>query len=212
MEELERKEEKYPSNAYHDIKPRPLDSNKKKKEDPKPVAKGKEKKRSLMERLTDSFVSTSGDDIKDRVIFDWVIPGIKNILEDIVHMVLFGEKTDPRITRSRGESRLNRVAYDQRYEQRRLKDEYIPSPQRRTREPQITFSTRGEAEDVLTRMFDIVSEYQRATMKDLYSLSDMPTDFAMSNWGWRDLTGSSIVETRGGYVLKMPKAEELRRQ
>lgn len=201
--------EKYPSNTYRNVSPNSQnDSKKQKREDPSPIAKGKEKKKSLGERLTDSFLAANGEDIKERVIFDWVIPGIKNILEDIVHMLLFGDKPDPRITRSRGESRISQVRYDKYYDDRRKKDEYIP--QKKSRNPELIFGTRSDAEDVLTRMFDLLNDYGRVTVKDLYSLADMPTDYAMSNWGWRDLTGSSVVEVRGGYLIKFPRSEELR--
>ena len=207
MDDRER-EERYPSNAYRNIQTKNKTTEKIKKEDPKPVAKGKEKKPSIKKRLTDSFLVSNGEDIKERVIFDWVIPGIKNILEDIVHMLLFGDKPDPRISRSRGESRVDGLKYSRYYKDPRQKEEYIPKP--RTRDPEVFFQTRSEAEDVLTRMFDMVSDYGRVTVKDLYLLSDMPTDFAMSNWGWRTLTGSSVVETRGGYMIKFPRVEELR--
>lgn len=207
MDDRER-EEKYPSNAYRNVQSKARQNDKAKKEDPKPIAKGKEKKPTIRQRLTDSFLASNGEDIKERVIFDWIIPGIKNILEDIVHMLLFGDKPDPRITRSRGESRLDGLKYSKYYKDPRQKEEYIPKP--RSRDPEVFFTTRSEAEDVLTRMFDMVSDYGRVTVKDLYLLSDMPTDFAMSNWGWRSLTGSSIVETRGGYMIKFPRVEELR--
>ena len=198
-------EQKYQGNSYRNRTPQP---QQKKKEDPKPVAKGKLQKPSIKQRLTDSFLAANGDDIKERVIFDWVIPGIKNIMEDIVHMLLFGDKSDPRISRSRGESRYGGVAYSKYYNERKQKDEYIPK--QRTRDPIVTFPTRSEAEDVLTRLFDMVSDYGRVTVKDLFLLSDMPTDFAQSNYGWRSLTGSSVVQTRDGFILKLPKVEELR--
>lgn len=206
---MDNRDERYPSNVYRNVASRPLNQEPPKKEEPKPVAKGKLKKPSIKERLTDSFLAANGEDIKERVIFDWVIPGVKNILEDIVHMLLFGDKPDPRIIRSRGESKIGGIPYNKYYnDDRRRKDEYIPRS--RSRDPEVIFTTRSEAEDVLTRLFDIVSTYGRATVKDLYSMSDMPTDFAMSNWGWRNLTGSSVIEVRGGYLLKLPKTEELR--
>ena len=80
------REERYQGNSYRNRSKQP--ESQKKKEDPKPVAKGKLQKPSIKERLTDSFIAATGDDIKERVIFDWVIPGIKNIVEDIVHMLL----------------------------------------------------------------------------------------------------------------------------
>lgn len=210
MSSLEnRGEEKYPSNAYHNITKRPLGEKEEKRPDPDPIAKGKEKKPSFRQRLTESFLSTSGEDIKDAVIFDWVIPGIKNIVESVVHMILFGDKTDPRIIRSRGESRLGGgLPYNKYYDDKKRKEEYISRP--KSRQPEVVFTTRQEAEEVMTKMFDEVSKYGRVTVKDLYSMSDMPTEYAMSNWGWRNLTGTTVVEVRGGYMIKFPKVEEMR--
>lgn len=206
---MEDRNEKYQNNSYRKTSSQKSSNESKTKHDPPAaIAKGKEKKKSFGERLTDSFLASTGEDIKHSIIYDWMIPGIKNMVENIVHMLLFGDKADPRITRSRGESRISQVRYDKYYDDRRRKDEYIP--RKPNRNPEVIFTTRSEAEDVLTRMFDLLSEYQRVTVKDLYSLADMPTDFAMSNWGWRDLTGASVVEVRGGYLIKLPRTEEMR--
>lgn len=204
------REQKYQGNAYRNIQLRERSKEKNKKEEAKPIAQGKLQKPTIRQRLTDSFLAASGEDIKDRVIFDWIIPGIKNIVEDIVHVLLFGDKSDPRILRSRGESRLGDVRYSKYYKDRRGNDEYIPKP--RTRDPVVTFPSRDRAEAVMTGMIDELAKYGRVTVKDLYIMSNLgiPTDFAMSNWGWRDLTGISVVQARDGYMIKLPKVEELK--
>lgn len=201
--------EKYPSNAYRNITPNVNKPSTEKKKDLTPVAQGAEKKKSFRERLTDSFLASSGDDIKDRVIFDWIIPGVKNILEDIVHMLLFGDGVTRDSGRSRGgERRLLRKSYDKYYDEDKRKND--SELQNRSKNPELTYPSRAEAQDVLNKMVDILDEYGRVTVKDLYSLSKMSTDFAMSNWGWRDLTGSKPIPYGNRYLLKLPKSEELR--
>lgn len=200
--------EKYPSNSYRNISPNSGKSSTEKRKDLTPVAQGTEKKKSIRERLTDSFLATNGEDIKERVIFDWVIPGIKNILEDIVHMLLFGDGVVRNSDRSRGERRLLRKEYNKYYDDDRKKSE--SSFESKSKNPELTYSSRAEAQNVLNKMLDILDEYNRVTVKDLYSISKMPTDFAMSNWGWRDLTGSKPIPYGDRWLLKLPKSEELR--
>ena len=200
--------EKYPSNAYRNITQNVNKPSTEKKKDLTPVAQGSEKKKSFRERLTDSFLVSSGDDIKDRVIFDWIIPGVKNILEDIVHMLLFGDGVTRDSGRPRGERRLLRKSYDKYYDEDKRKND--SELQNRSKNPELTYPTRAEAQDVLNKMVDILDEYGRVTVKDLYSLSKLSTDFAMSNWGWRDLTGSKPIPCGNRYLLKLPKSEELR--
>lgn len=205
-------EQRFPPNDYTSIKPRAQDipSGDKKKDEIKPVARGKTKKKTFGERIAENFLATDREEIKEHLLFDWLIPGIKNAVEDIIHMLLYGEATDPRIRRKRGESRVERVPYNSIYDgKRRRDDEYIP--RKRNRSPELIFDTRQDAEEVLSTLFEYVDDYGVATMKDLYSLADMPTDHTMYKWGWYDLREATVVKVREGFLLKMPKAEPIER-
>lgn len=209
MDLNERKEEKWPSNSYSNIRSKPLNTEPKKQETPKPIAKGTLQKPSLSRRIAESFISVSGEDVKDAVIFDWVIPGVKGIALNIVNMLLFGKKTDPRINRSGGESTFGSIPYHKIFSSSKSEDKPVINSS--GRDPIITLPSREVAEEVLVKMFEELERYNRVTVKYLYSLVDIPTDFAKANWGWRNLTGSSVVQTRNGdYRLKLPKVEELR--
>jgi hypothetical protein len=202
--ENQRKDEKLPGNSY--IK---KEENKEKTRTDKPVAKGKEKKRTVTEKLMENLLATTKKDVRDYIIFDWAIPTFKTMIEDTVHLLLFGERSRGSIRRDRGESRIRHFPYDRSYDgDDRGRDEYIP---RRSRQPELIFDTRGEAEDVLDAMYDILRDYKRVSMKDLYSLADMPTDYTMTYWGWYDLRDASVVKVREGFALKMPRAEDIRR-
>ena len=221
MEETEKKkdkpvDEKFPPNRYTDVKPlakRKEDAEK----DGGDVKKGHvlEKKRTLGERIADNFLASSGGEIKEHILFDWLIPGIKNVVEDIVHMILFGDSApDSRLVRSRGESRMQTVNYNTIYNnKRRATDEYIP--RKASRQPELIFTRRSDAEQVLNGMLEYIDDYGRATMKNFYNIvfevSEgeiyVPTDFQMTRLGWYDLSQATIVKVREGYLLRMPRAE-----
>lgn len=205
-------ERKFPANNYTDIKPRAKEGEK--------VVKGKvhERKQTFGERIADNFLAADGAEIKERFIFDWLIPGIKTIVEDLVHMLLYGDGGSPDIRRSRGKSEVRKVPYNSIYDgRRRADDEYIP--RKRTRTPELIFDRRADAEQVLSGMNEYIDDYGSASMKDFYSIAsevsegliDIPTDFQMTKWGWYDLTGAAVIHVRGGYMLQMPKAEVIAR-
>jgi hypothetical protein len=74
---------------------------------------------------------------------------------------------------------------------------------------EIILDTRGEAEDVLERLHEVVSQYECATVADLYELVSLPSTHADNKWGWTDLTGSDVTRIRGGYLLDLPEPEPI---
>lgn len=205
-------EEKYPNNSYHTKIGLSKDAAPKKNTEVVPIASGTEKKKSIGEQLADSFIASNVEDMKRSLIFDWLIPGAKNIIEAMVHMWLFGNGTPSNnSTRSRiggGDSRLRRVDI---YHSGSSSEPYIAN--RITREPEITYPTKDEADRVLMELRWRIKEYRRVTVKELYQMSNIEkTDWGMSNWGWRYLPENlQPFQVRGGgWCLKMPRTEEMR--
>ena len=217
----EKLREEFPGNSYTDIKPRKEDDiSKKPSDDKKNKGRVHDRKKTVGERIADSFLATDKEEIREHLLFDWFIPGIKTIVEDIVHMILYGDaaRGDGRIRRDRGESSLRRVSYNSIYdEKRRRDDEYIS--RRGSRRPELTFDRRSDAEQVLSGVSELIEEYGQATMKDFYNIVsevtygdiDIPTDYTMTRYGWTNLSAASVVHVRDGYLLKMPKAEVIGR-
>lgn len=207
--------EEYPSNAhkYRNIGKSGETLRQDKKEDLKPIAKGKEPKRTFKQWLTDNFLQASAEEVKKAVIEDWVKPGAKNLIEFVVHMLLHnGEKIDPRYrSGTRSDLRESGGRYLRAYEDRRRE---APSQEsaKRSKQPEIVFVSKQDAEDVRMGMLREMEDGKRASLKDLYLLSDMPTDSMMINWGWSGLTENDIEVSMlptGEWVLRMPKAVPL---
>ena len=74
----------------------------------------------------------------------------------------------------------------------------------------IMFTTRSEAEDVLNHLISICDRRGVVTVGDLYNLASMSTSYTEENWGWRDLRNARVVHIRSGYILDLPRPEDIR--
>ncbi len=75
---------------------------------------------------------------------------------------------------------------------------------------EIVYATRPEAEAVLEGLFALLDEYEVATVADLLEMSDTSSQFTDRNWGWTDLRGSDIRRVRDGWLLDLPRPEDIR--
>ena len=196
-------EDRFPSNSYSKIEPkspRVVAGSGEKKE----RVEVKENKRTLGERIIDSFVTTDKHEIGDHLIFDWLIPGSKKLAEDLFHMILYGSNNGDVVKRESGVTTVISSGYHDIFDSERSKRTTAVKP---SRQPKFTFKNRKDAEDLLRTMAELVSGYGRASLKDFYNelFQISPTDFEMSRWGWYDLRDASVVSTSNGYLLTMPK-------
>ncbi len=207
--EDQNKEELYPGNSYS-VQKQPLtkrSESEKKERRQKPIAQAKEKKRTFGQKFADRFLSITKDEIQNRLIDEWLFPGICNAIEDLVHFILFQDRIRPGSRRDRDDGRMRRIDYNGRYDESRRE----PYLNRRTRQPELVFDTRDEANEVLETLYEYLDDYRKVTVKDLYTLADMPTDFTMTNWGWYDLSDAIVLRCDEGFLLRMPKIQEIRR-
>ncbi len=90
-------------------------------------------------------------------------------------------------------------------------DEFQRRPERRSNQDfdEIILATRAEAEEVIQRLFDLVSQYQQATVSDLLELVDITGNHTDHKWGWTDLAGAGVTKVRNGYLLDLPRPEPI---
>lgn len=74
----------------------------------------------------------------------------------------------------------------------------------------ITFASRSEAEEALNHLISICDLRGVATEGDLYDLAGISKSYMCENWGWRDLRNARVVHAPSGYVLDLPKPEDIR--
>ena len=177
-----------------------------------PIAKAKTKKKSEIKKFTDVFIAEDVTSVKNYIVNDVLIPAAKKAISDIVtngiDMILYGEARGKDRRSSSGGSR---VSYTKYYDRDRDRDRDRDYDRNRTRRSvydydDIILDTRGEAEDVLNRMDDLIDAYGMVSVADLYDLVGVQGNYTDNKYGWTNLRNAEVRRTRDGYLIKLPKA------
>ena len=174
------------------------------------TGKVKTKKKSELHKFTDVFVSDDVSNVKTYIIEDILVPEIKkiisNIVRDSIDMILYGDTQ-----KKRSSSGASYVSYRD-YSSRDRRDDHRNESRARTRYSydDIVFEDRGEAEDVLTRMTELIDTYDSVSVADMYDLAGMSCNYTDNNYGWTNLRNAETIRVGGGYMLRLPKAAPLK--
>lgn len=69
----------------------------------------------------------------------------------------------------------------------------------------VIFEYRTDAEDVLSRMTDLIKDYGRISIADLYDLVGISSAYADSQRGWCDLKSAYVQAVDKGYNISLPE-------
>lgn len=189
----------------------PTNNDPEKKKVDKPVAKAVKTKKSPGRSLVESFVTDDLPAVKDYLIFDVLIPATKNAISDLitsgVDMLLFGESSGRRS--SNRYSTNQKVSYSNYYRTSGNSIKSAPVTRERYSYDDVVLGTRGEAEQVLGSMYDILDEYEMVSIADLYDLVGLESRYTDNKYGWTDLSGSRVERTRDGYYIHLPRTRVL---
>lgn len=177
------------------------------------------RKKSLGRRFSETFVTgEDAESVFHYLLMEVFIPAAKDTIFDMVTQgadrVLFGESRG-RSARPRtiGSQLSNSViSYNRISTGNKREDPRRPiSHQKRANHnfDDIILPTRPEAQEVLDSLFEIVSSYDAASVSDLYELCGIAGAYTDAKWGWTDLRGARLARTRDGYLLDLPKPEQL---
>lgn len=179
------------------------------------------RRKSIGKRIKEMFIGGDSKTVIQYVISEVLIPQAKDMITEGVssgfERLIYGEsRPSNRRFGARPSGPTNYVNYN-RYAARGTNP--IGRSVREDRTPtasvqshgidDILFATRVEAETVLDRMYDLLREYENASVADLYSLIGWTSNFVDQKWGWTDLHGSSVQRVRDGYLLNIPKPQSL---
>lgn len=175
------------------------------------VVHGKVKtKKNNARKLTDVFITEDAANVKNYILFDVIVPSIKKALYDLVvgalDMTLFGGKGG----NNSKHSISDKVSYKD-YNSISSRDSRSYSSTKTTTTSgysydDIVLETRGEAESVLSRMDEIIEEYDSVRVADLYDLVGITGDYTDNKYGWTNIRNARVVRTRDGYKIEMPRA------
>lgn len=177
-----------------------------KKKEVKAVVKHAEtREQPVGKKLANTFLSEDVDNVKTYIVMDVLIPAIKDAISEIIHngsdMLIFGTTRNNRSRNSRGGTY---VSYNNMSKSQRPERDAGKRSIHDFRE--ITYDSREEASLVLEELFEIIQQYEEASVADLYSLSNITPNFTDNKYGWRDVSGTRVQAIRGGrFIIDLPR-------
>ena len=202
--------EEYKSNSYRSKEIQKNDNVKPEDRKIEKVVTGvvKTKKKSKISQAMDNFISEDAKNVKSYVLGEVLIPAIKKAISDIVtdgiDIILYGEARG-RNKRSTADRVSYRSYYDDRGGRNRMNERQAIMAGSYSYDD-IILSTRGEAEDVLSRMDELIETYGLVRVADLYDLVGITGNYTDNKYGWMNIRNAEIIRVRDGYMIKMPRA------
>lgn len=162
----------------------------------------KSKKRSSLQKFTDIFISEDIEDVKRYIFEEVIIPAVKDTILDATKALL-GVKGKSK------NSTASKISYRSYYEKENDRDYNTYRNKVRYDYDEIVLNNRGDAEEVLSRMDELISVYGLVSVADFYDLVGKTGDYTDNKYGWTNLRNASVVRVRDGYTIKLPKAIQL---
>jgi hypothetical protein len=183
------------------------------------------RKTPLGKRLAETFIGGDAKTVGGYVFFEVLVPAARDMIADAftqgVERMIYGEvrstgrRTGARPSGTNGYVSYNRIAQANNRPRGGLDEFRRREPDRRARATHdfddIIIATRVEAQEVIQRLYDILEQYEQASVSDLYELLGITPSYTDEKWGWNDLAGTDMVKVRDGYLLDLPKPIALER-
>lgn len=185
------------------------------------------RKKPMAKRIKEALMPDENMSMGEWLLMEFLIPGIRDLMYDasigsVERMFQRGNTYHPG---RRPSQRGGRTRYD-RYSSRDSRDRDRGRLDRRDDRDDRHMSRRGranfdfdeiilpsmfEAKETLRQMYDMMEKYESVSVADLYQIigeTPDPTDF---KYGWEpeDLQGASVSNVRSGYLLNLPRPEQL---
>lgn len=171
----------------------------------------KVKKKNSISKFADIFISEDATNVKSYVFMDVLVPAIKKAISDIVtdgiDMILYGGTGhSKKRSSSSGASYVSYRSFSDRKDDHRYERTNVSS---RYSFDDIILDSKGEAEEVLDRMEELIDTYGMVTVADLYDLVGITCNYTDNKYGWTSIHNAEAVRVRDGnsygYMLKLPK-------
>lgn len=162
----------------------------------------KAKKKSEVKKLTDVFISEDIHNVKTYIWLDIIVPIVKKAISETVDVILYGETGH-----SKKKSPASRVSYRSYYEDRddNRRRDYGSIRRSNYDYNDIVLENRGDAEEVLIKLDELIDVYGSASIADLYDMVGMSGSYTDNRYGWDKPGVGSVVRVRDGWLLKLPK-------
>lgn len=178
------------------------------------------KKPSFISKLKDTFIADDARDVGDYIVWDILVPTIKRTIRDIIvgsaDRVFLGSSSpnsSSSLYRERGVTYVKRTDYASLTREQKSRNAQISRQAQEANKPatrsnfrlnSIVFDNYDDAASVLERMVDYLDTYGQVSVDDYFDLVGQSSDYTAQNWGWTSLASATIVNTFGGYFIKLP--------
>lgn len=172
------------------------------------------RKRSKASRALGALVAEDGPSVLQYIVMEVLVPAAKSTISDVVSQgierMLYGDSRP----RPAAGGRPGYTNYARFTAGRAIPgSDSRPDLSRQARTTHnfsdVILESRGEAEDVLDGLRDLVSQYQQATVNDFYDLVGLTGEFTDDKWGWTDLRSAEVRAIRGGYWIRLPRTQPI---
>ncbi|HEX4502749.1 MAG TPA: hypothetical protein VH187_16555 [Scandinavium sp.] len=174
------------------------------------------RRKPLRKQFQETFVAGDAKTASRYVIFDVLIPAAKDTIVEVlsqgIEKLIYGDSrrrtgSTPPASGPTGLVSYNRYAM----QSRQTSPQRAMSRMARSRHDfdEVVLTSRTEAEEVIDRLFEVVSRYGSASVADLYELVGISGTHVDNKWGWTDLRGAGVSRVRGGYLLDLPEPQPL---
>ena len=73
----------------------------------------------------------------------------------------------------------------------------------------IVFSNRGDAEEALSEMLEILKHFKVVSVADLFDMAGVSCNYTDNNYGWTNLQDARVERVYDGYVIRLPRATKI---
>ncbi len=167
------------------------------------------KKQNGFSKAIGGFIADNGKKAIDYAVMDIIVPGFKEAISSIIKngidIILYGEA---------GNNRYGNKSNSVQYRNYREYSNYNSNKPRDYRSgvskgvysySEIIFDSRQDAEHVLMAMDETLSQYGQVRVSDYYEFAEVTVDHSSYNYAWTDLRTATVVHTRDGWMIKLPR-------
>lgn len=175
------------------------------------------KKDSEARRLGKRFISEDAKTVGSHVAESVIIPSLQKLVCDavksMIDWIIYGSKG------SRQPTGVGTISYGSYYNRSGTVN---PNPTGLYANPMvgankptlyavndIIIADRGEAEEVLLRMKEMITSYGMVSVGDFYDLVGQRANFTDQKWGWFDLRTADIIRVDNGFCIRFPRVQPI---
>lgn len=169
------------------------------------------KKKSALAKIRDMFIAEDADKVGNYILMDVLVPSIKKAIVDIIKSsadMIFGTKGT---TQKQGGTTYTYggTPYVSYSSQSKPKPEPVNVSRSQYEVGDIIFESRADAEEVLSKLDELISVYGQASVADLCEMVNAPYEFVANKYGWKNIHDAVPVRVPDGYSLRLPRSMPL---